>query len=162
MDFYIVRHGEAGKSLSSLRKDRERSLTATGRRQTENLAKFLQGLGLKFDEVVTSPLPRARETAELLVKGQRKVDLQVWEELRPEGDKEAMLSRLAKLGHNSKVLLVGHEPYLGVLIADLLGAEPGTLVLKKGGIARVRITTFSPRAKGEFRWLLSPRVLKRI
>ncbi len=162
MDLYIARHGEAGKSLSSARKDVERSLTVEGRKQAEDIAGFFERLGVRFDAVATSPLPRAKETADRAVALQKKLKLQVWEELMPEGEKDAMLAKLAKIGHGSSVLVVGHEPYLTALVSELIGCTPGTLVLKKGGLIRLQITTFSPAAKGELRWLLSPRVIRRI
>lgn len=163
MDLFVARHGEAGKSLTNAQKDTERPLTADGRKEAEAIAAFVEKLGIRFDEVISSPLRRSKETAEVVMKRQKKkLKLQLWDELRPEGEREAMLTRLAALGHGSKVLLVGHDPYLSTLIADMIGAGSGTIILKKGGVVRVRVTTFSPQAKGELRWLLSPRVLKRV
>ena len=162
MDLYLVRHGESGSSLADVKRDKERSLTSEGREEVEEVADSISRLGLEFDEVATSPLPRAKETAQIIAKRQKKAKLSVWDELRPEGDRRAMLSRLAKMGHESEVLLVGHEPYLTSLVADLMGAKPGTMLLKKAGLVRVRVTSFAPSAKGELRWLLSPRVLKAI
>jgi phosphohistidine phosphatase len=162
LDLYIARHGEAGKSLANARRNDERSLTTEGRREAERLGELASEMMLRFDEVASSPLPRARETAEAIVKLQKKVKLQLWDELRPEGNKSAALDRLSKIGHGSKVLLVGHEPYLTSLIGDLLGAKAAGIVLKKGGLARIHVTSFSPSPRGELRWLLSPRLVKRI
>ena len=163
MDLFVARHAEAGKSLTNAQKDTERPLTAEGRREAEAIAAFADRLGIKFDEVISSPLRRSKETAEAIMKRQKKkLKLQLWDELRPEGARQAMLTRLAAIGHGSKVLLVGHDPYLSTLIADMIGSTPGTVILKKGGIVRIRVTTFSPQAKGELRWLLTPRVLKRV
>jgi len=162
VDLFIARHAEAGKSLTNAQKDTERPLTSEGRSEAEAIGAFVVKLGIRFDEVISSPLRRSRETAEAITKRQKKkVKLQFWDELRPEGEREAMLTRLAAIGHGSKVLLVGHDPYLSTLIADMIGSSSGTIILKKGGVARVRVTTFSPQARGELRWLLSPRVLKR-
>ena len=161
VDLFIARHGEAGRSLPNAQKDTERPLTADGRREAETIGAFVENIGIRFDEVISSPLRRSKETAEAVIKHQKKkLKLQLWEELKPEGEREAMLARLAAIGHDSKVLLVGHEPYLSALIADMIGSSSGAVILKKGGVARVRVTTFSPQTKGELRWLLSPRVLK--
>jgi len=162
MDLYIVRHGESGKSIVDLKRDNERSLTSAGRKEVEQIADSIERLGVEFDEIVSSPLPRAKETARIIEKHQKKAKLQVWEELRPEGNRQQVMSRLAKLGHQSEVLLVGHEPYLTSVVGDLIGARPGTILLKKAGLVRVRVTSFVPSAKGELRWLLSPRVLKAV
>jgi len=162
VDLYLLRHGEAGKSLAVAEKDVARSLTVEGRKEVEKVATSMAKLGLKFDRVLSSPLNRARETAEIVAKSTgRKAKIEYWDELRPEGDKKAFTSRLAKLGHGSCVLVVGHEPYLTTLISEMIDARGGIL-LKKAGLARVRLTTFLPVAKGELRWLLSPRVMKGI
>ena len=162
MDLYLVRHGESGSSLADIRRDNERSLTSEGREEVEKVADSIGRLGVEFDEIATSPLPRAKETAQIIAKYQKKARLSVWDELRPEGDRRAMLSRLARMGHGSEVLLVGHEPYITSVVADLMGAKPGTMLLKKAGLIRVRVTSFAPSAKGELRWLLSPRILKAV
>jgi phosphohistidine phosphatase len=162
MDLYLVRHGESGRSLADVKRDKERSLTSEGRKEVEEIADCIKRLGVEFDEIATSPLPRAKETAQIIATCQKKAKLSMWDELRPEGDGRAMLSRLAKMGHESKVLLVGHEPYLTSAVADLMGARSGTILLKKAGLIRLRVTSFAPSAKGELRWLLSPRVLKAV
>jgi phosphohistidine phosphatase len=162
MNLYLARHGEAGKSMADAKRDTKRPLTSEGRKEVEEIADSIVRLGVRFDEIATSPLPRAIETARIIAKRQKKAKLLVWDELSPEGDRRAMLSRLAKMGHESEVLLVGHEPYLTSVVADLMGARPGTILLKKAGLVRVRVTSFVPSAKGELRWLLSPRVLKAI
>lgn len=145
-----------------VKRDNERSLTNEGRKEVEEIAASIERLGLEFDEIASSPFPRAKETAQIIAKRQKKAKLLVWDELRPDGDRRAMMSRLAKMGHESEVLLVGHEPYLTSVVADLMGANPGTILLKKAGLVRVRVTSFAPSAKGELRWLLSPRVLKAV
>lgn len=163
VDLFIARHAEAGKSLTDAQKDTERPLTAEGRKEADAIGEFAEKLGIRFDEVVSSPLRRSKETAEAVLKRQKKkLKLELWDELRPEGEQGVMLTRLAAIGHGSQVLVVGHDPYLSTLIGDMIGSGQGTIVLKKGGLARIRITTFSPHAKGELRWLLSPRILKQI
>ena len=162
MDLYIVRHGEAGNSQGDAKKDEERSLTSEGRKEVEAIASSIANLGLQFDEIASSPLPRAKETAQIIAKRQKKAKLMFWDELRPEGDQRAMLSRLAKIGHEAEVLVVGHEPYLTGVVEGLMGAKPGTMLLKKAGLVRVRVTSFTPAARGELRWLLSPKVLKAV
>lgn len=163
MDLYVLRHGVAGKSISELEKDRARSLTAEGKKEVEEVAAAIEHLGLKFDRVVSSPLSRAAETAEIVakaMKGKRRVEY--WDELKPEGDRRAFASRLAKLGHGSTVLVVGHEPYLTTMISEAIGAKGGRILLKKAGLARIRLTVLLPAPRGELRWLLSPRVMKDI
>ena len=145
-----------------MKRDLERSLTSTGRKEVEKISESIERLGVEFDEIASSPLPRAKETAQIIAKRQKKAKFLVWDELGPEGDRRAMLARLAKMGHEHKVLLVGHEPYLTNVVAEVIGARAGTVLLKKAGLVRVKVTAFVPSAKGELRWLLSPRVLKAV
>ena len=162
MDLYILRHGESGQSLADAKRNNERSLTTAGRKEVEEIAESIERLGVEFDEIAFSPLPRAKETARIVAKRQKRAKLQMWDELRPEGDRRATFSRLARMGHDAEILIVGHEPYLTGIVAELMGARPGAILLKKAGLVRIRVTSLSPGAKGELRWLLSPRVLKAI
>ena len=163
MNLYVLRHGEAGKSFNVAAKDGRRSLTEEGRKEVRRVAASLRVLGVHFDSIVSSPLSRATETAELVAtETNPRVKVELWDELKPEGDKRRFYARLARLGRESSVLIVGHEPYLSSLIADIVDARGARLVLKKAGLARVNVTVLGPDVKGELRWLLSPRVLKKI
>jgi len=165
VNVFILRHGEAGTRVSMPSRDSERSLTEAGKKEMEKVAESLFGLGVEFDRIITSPLKRAMETAEIVAKAydSKSPKLETWEELLPEGSKQALLQRLSKLRQDSDSLLVGHEPYLSTLISEIIVGNPrGRILLKKGGLAKVQITAFSPKATGELRWLLTPRHLKKM
>ena len=159
-----MRHGEAGKSLSVRAKDVERSLTAEGKEELEDVARALSRLKIRPDYVVSSPLKRARETASIASKTLKKRDkVEIWDELKPEGSKEELYKRLSKMKPESSVLCVGHEPYLTQMINEVLGHQgPSKIVLKKSGVARLSIKVFNPKVEGELRWLLTPRLLRRM
>lgn len=165
MNIFILRHGEAGTRVSVASKDFERPLTETGRNDVEKIAGSLLQLRVGFDKIVTSPLKRAKESAEILAKVYEKQSpkLEIWEELRPEGSKSELLLRLSKQKQDSDVLLVGHEPYLSSLIGEIIsGNSSARILVKKGGVAKVQIVSFSPKVTGELRWLLTPRHLKKL
>jgi len=164
MEIFILRHGEAGKSLSVRAKDVERSLTAEGKEELEDVARALSRLKIRPDYVVSSPLKRARETASIASKTLKKRDkVEIWDELKPEGSKEELYKRLSKMKPESSVLCVGHEPYLTQMINEVLGHQgPSKIVLKKSGVARLSIKVFNPKVEGELRWLLTPRLLRRM
>jgi phosphohistidine phosphatase len=163
MELYIMRHGEAGKSLATLVRDGKRSLTEQGKKEVKDVAGSISALGLKFDHIVSSPLSRAAETAKIVAKTSRpRLDVEYWDELKPEGNRKELLSRVAKLEQRSSVLLVGHEPCLTSLISELIGGGGARLVLKKSGLARISLAALGPEVRGELRWLLSPRILKRV
>jgi phosphohistidine phosphatase len=163
LDLYLLRHGEAGKSLAAAATDSKRSLTEDGRKEVKRVAASLGVLGIHFDRIVSSPLSRAAETANLVAATTNpRVRVELWDELKPEGDPKRLWARLAGLGRESTVLIVGHEPYLSSLIAGIIDAKSARLVLKKAGLARVNVAVLGPDIKGELRWLLSPRIMKRI
>jgi phosphohistidine phosphatase len=162
MDVFVLRHGEAGNRQKLMVADTKRTLTEAGRKEVEEIAKRLSRLKLKPDRIITSPLVRARETAEIVAKVQASDKPEEWDELKPEGDRQQFYSKLSKLKSDSSAMIVGHEPYLSTMICEVIGAPGGRLVLKKGGLARVRIDSLSPRVAGELRWLLSPGLLKKL
>jgi phosphohistidine phosphatase len=164
MELYILRHAEAGKSLAAQARDAERSLTAEGKDELEDVARALWRLKIRPDYIICSPLKRARETANMVAKGLKGRDkVEIWDELKPEGSKQELFRRLAKLKQESSVLCVGHEPYLTQAINDVMGHQGASkIVLRKCGLARLSIKAFNPKVEGELRWLLTPRLLKRM
>ncbi len=164
MNIFFLRHGEAGKRVAVPSKDLDRSLTESGKTEIAKIARSIKRLDVELDKIVTSPLPRARETAEIVTKFQKKSGkVELWDELRPEGNRTELFQRLAKLRQDSELLIVGHEPYLSTAIGDLIsGNSSARIVLKKGGLARVDMTSFHPKPSGELRWLLSPKLLKNL
>ena len=167
MELYILRHGEAGKRLVAGSKDSERPLTFTGEEEVKEIANALAGLGLKPDFIAASPLARARQTAEIVAKKLKvkKGKFELWDELKPEGSRLALYSKIAQFKPDESVMIVGHEPFLSDLVGDLIfdgKANNARIVLKKAGLAKVGLTSLRPKAKGELRWLLTPRHMKRM
>ena len=165
MELYILRHGEAGQR-SSQPGDGIRPLTSAGKAEILQIAKALKVIGLKFDLVVTSPLKRAYDTAMIVSDifniGNR---LQVWKELSPEGQRTDIYRKISQLREEYAVLVVGHQPLLGDMVNDIIHkgkSSPCNLLLKKGGVVRLRLVSKNNIPRGELRWLLSPRILKNI
>lgn len=164
VDLYILRHGEAGKRLSAGRKDSERALTVAGKKDMEQIADALAALGVKLDLMATSPIARSRQTAAIVAKKLKvkKDKLQEWDELKPEGSRVKLYERLIRLKPETSIMVVGHEPYLSSLLSELVfDGEKGRIVMKKAGLARVNVISFKSKPKGELRWLLTPRIMKR-
>jgi len=162
IDLFILRHGEAGNRMTVVEKDSERPLTPEGRTEMQKIAKSLKAIGLQTDRIYTSPLRRARETAEIAAKILEIPTLEEWDELKPDGSKTGLYRKLARLEQNLRPILVGHEPYLTSMIGEIIGTTSAKIVLKKGGVAKVRITSFSPRISGELRWLLTPKIIAKM
>jgi len=163
-----MRHGEAGKRIPVAAKDSVRALTAAGRQDVEEVGEALAKLGFRFDVVATSPLKRAKETASIVSEAlNRKSRIEEWSELSPEGSRSALYRRLTSVRPGSKVLCVGHEPYLTIAMGEIAGrggdGSAGFRVsLKKAGMAKLLVTGFNPRISGELRWLLTPKQIRRM
>ena len=164
MELVVLRHGEAGRRVALASDDAERGLTVAGKDEVKDVAQAMKRLDLEFDVIATSPLRRARETAEIVAKelGLDKT-LRIWDELKPEADSKILYRRLSRLNQDSCVLMVGHEPFLSTMIGEMITGGRGChIVLKKSGIAKLEISSFTPAPTAELRWLLTPRVAKRL
>lgn len=127
---FLIRHGIAEEARPG-QSDAARALTEEGRRRLVGVARGLAALGIAFDELVHSPLLRAVETAEVLAElavGPTRVDPALAEPPGPE-----LLARLS----GPRTALIGHEPYLGQLLALLLPGRPApsAFAFKKAGVA---------------------------
>jgi phosphohistidine phosphatase len=144
--------------------DHARPLTSAGRAEILEEARALKKIGIKFDLIITSPLKRAFETANIVAgiyKAKNK--LKVWNELAPEGNKVELYQKISQLKEENFVLLVGHEPQLTEITKEIIHSNkttPCNILLKKGGLLRINILKRAPFPKGELRWLLTPRILK--
>ena len=155
MQVYFLRHGLADWPNWDKRRDDERPLTGEGVEKVKAEAKAIQQLDLQLDAILTSPLLRARQTAEPVA---RRLGLDVIEEpaLAPGFDIERLGGVLRRHAGASAILLVGHEPDFSRTIAQLIGG--GRVAMKKGGLARVDLDALDPPA-GELVWLLAPKTL---
>jgi phosphohistidine phosphatase len=162
-ELYLMRHGIAAKhGADGAFDDAKRKLTAEGKDKLQDIAKGLKRLRVEFDWVLSSPLVRAAETAEIVrdFLGSQ-VPMEVCEALRPGESPEKLISFLSKHKERKRILLVGHEPDLGILAGRLIGAgHEANLVFKKGGCCLVACDHLTLRTPGELVWWLTPRVLR--
>ena len=164
-ELYIMRHGIAAeRSASTVMDDAKRPLTSDGKQKMREIAAGLVRAGLEVDWIVSSPLVRAEETAQILEEALApQPPLDSCEALSPGGDPEALIAFLAKHSDRRRVLVVGHEPDLGELAARLIGAgRNANMPLKKGGCCLVTFSEFPPKAPGRLVWWLPPRVMRKL
>ena len=158
----LLRHGiaeEPSTDQPAEQADAARPLTAAGRRRTRAVLQRLVQRQLLCDRLFSSPLLRAWQTAELAVATELAPAIELAEPLAPGGDALAWLARLAALHPlaGQTIALVGHEPDLGGLAAALIGARPGSLQLKKAGVAVLQWWPDQPAARLQL--LLTPKLL---
>jgi phosphohistidine phosphatase len=161
----IMRHGIAAeRSGSAVIDDSRRPLTSEGKEKMQEIASGLARIGLKLDWIVSSPLVRALETAEIIAEAlDSKPPLEPCDALRPGGEPEALLTFLAKRPARRRVMVVGHEPDLGELAARLIGAgRSANMPFKKGGCCLISFAEFPPKTPGRLAWWLPPRILRRL
>ena len=152
MELYFLRHGEADWP-DWAKPDDERPLNKRGREEMKKVAAFLARLNLSLDHIVTSPLPRAEQTARIVTK-KLAVKLQEDPALAP-GCGISELKHLLKKYPGESLMLVGHEPDFSETISALTGA---TLKLAKAGLALVELD--AAQMRGRLLWLFPPRILK--
>jgi phosphohistidine phosphatase len=164
---YIMRHGPAEDQADS-GMDEDRALTASGRERVRNVAKLLVELGEEPLQIITSPLVRAVQTAEIVAVvtrlGDREGEVDVRRELSPaEGGGAALVAALASTA-SKRVMLVGHEPDLSELISALLaGASHGTAKPVLPSFDKAMVVGLHVESRDEhtrLRFVLDPRGLK--
>ncbi|HUW86007.1 MAG TPA: phosphohistidine phosphatase SixA [Methanoregula sp.] len=158
MDLFVLRHGKAGQS-SEEPDDTKRALTADGKDEMRKVGKWMRQKKFRFEVIATSPLTRAYETADIVARSLAKKDrLAVWEELAPGGDLDTICYRAAQFDEGAALLLIGHEPLLSTLISRIIsGNDNVSLILAKGGLAKIRNYSFNKRPSGDLQWLLTPK-----
>jgi phosphohistidine phosphatase len=166
MNVYLLRHAHAlGLDAPGVERDEDRPLSEEGRRQTALVAGAVQALGLKFDQVLSSPLRRATETAHellahmgLMPKSEIPSAVLACEGLAPGTSSKKLMKRLRSLEAND-VLLVGHSPDLAEHAGWLIGGKQSQLEIAKAGLACVRCDAPARKGVGTLVWLMTPEMI---
>jgi phosphohistidine phosphatase len=154
MRIYLLRHGDAEDQAASGR-DFDRRLTPEGIERMRAEAKGMQALDLTFEAIFTSPLLRAKETAEIVAET-LKLDAPILDERIGGGFRLSVVQAiLAKQGRGEKFLFAGHQPDMSLTIQQLCG---GQAEMKRGSLACLECARPEP-GQGVLLWLLTPRQL---
>ena len=155
MILYFLRHGKAGQGNPADPADDARELTGGGVADLQAAARLWRRLNLRPDVVLTSPLPRAAQTARLFVKGVELPHEPIADDrLRPGAEWGDMARAIAHHREARRVMFVGHEPDLSRAVETLTGAR--AIRLRKGGLACVEFPGIPEPGAGELAWLLDP------
>jgi phosphohistidine phosphatase len=158
MDLYVIRHAEAvSREDVNGMADEDRPLTDAGRDQCRVLAAALQTHHVTLHKVVSSPLLRARQTAEVLIEhgAAPKPELLECDELAPGGRAKKVTRFLLGL-EGDAIAVVGHMPDLGEYVGWLIGEKKMGLTLAKAGVALVRFDGAPDKGAGRLTWLVTP------
>ena len=162
LELYLIRHGVAAERGEEYPDDSKRPLTGTGMTRLRQEARALNELEIGFDVIISSPLVRTKQTAEIIA-GTLKEKPQVItsDSLAPAGTPAGVMQELARHARKARVALVGHEPNLGELAARLIGAR-SPIQFKKGAICRIDFDILPPKSLGQLQWFVTPRMLRRM
>ncbi len=158
----LVRHAIAAERGEAFPDDTKRPLTHKGVQRFRDAVQGLAAIDESVELVLTSPLVRARQTADLLSEGlpshPRVVETA---SLCPGASFRALIDELANHTKRSRIALVGHEPGIGEVAARLIGAR-GSMPFRKGGMCRIDVDALPPAAHGRLVWFATPRMLRKM
>jgi phosphohistidine phosphatase len=161
-ELYIVRHDIAEERGDAWPDDAKRPLTEEGTHRMRRAARALARIGVCVDVVLTSPLVRTRQTAELFAAAFSPHPAVVHlDALGPDGSASAVVAELDKYSKKKRIALVGHEPGVGDLASRLAGLRQ-PMEFKKGAICRIDVDALPPKGPGTMRWFLSPKILRNL
>jgi phosphohistidine phosphatase len=165
MRLYIVRHGIAElRSISSAR-DGDRALTSEGLEKMQRQARGMKAAGCIPDMILSSPLVRARQTAEILLQAfGTDVTLDVSENLAPGGDRGALYREIVRYSETLHgLMLVGHQPSLGEIAGELAwGSRECHIEFKKGGLCMIDLDVYQGEIRGNLVGLFPPSILRKL
>ena len=164
MEIYLVRHGLA-QQLGQKNEfaDEKRTLTSQGRERMREIARGLKKIGIFPDLLMTSPLVRAVETAEIVAEalGLDQRQIHSTNSLAPGGSFQELFGEIKHQKRTESVVLVGHEPDLSSLLSQIVSGDGSLSVpLKKGGVCCINVAETVPAFRGSLIWLLTPKQLR--
>jgi len=162
VELYIVRHAIAAERGPEWPDDNKRPLTDRGIDRFKEVVAGLVFLEVQLDIIFTSPLMRARQTAEFLADGLlEKVPIETADALAPGHTSLEVMEQIAReAGGATRVAVVGHEPDLGALAGWLIGARRA-LPFKKGGVGRFEMDSLASRY-ATLTWHMPPKALRKL
>jgi phosphohistidine phosphatase len=165
MILYIVRHAIAVPRGTPGIKDDDRALTEEGIEKMKRAASGLHSLGYVPEIILSSPLIRARQTAEILLKAfGKEVKLETSPYLAPSGSREKLYRDIAvQAKRRESLMLVGHQPSLGEIAGEIAwGSAEHYVEFKKGGACAIELESVRGIPKGRMISLLTSSILRKI
>jgi phosphohistidine phosphatase len=159
MLLYFLRHASAGKTMLNPKKDERRPLDEEGILQARYMGRLLANLDVQVDQIVSSPLKRARQTASLVANELAfEAAVQLDDALRPEAEFQQFQAMLARYGKYDAIMVVGHNPSFTEFLSKAVSARSGAaqIEFKKGSVAKVDMHGRT----GTLQWLVTPKIAR--
>jgi phosphohistidine phosphatase len=163
MMLYIMRHGLADEPTPK-GDDSARRLTSKGVDKIRKAADGMRATGLAFNAILTSPITRAMQTAEIVASEIGGAKPRAVPELSTGASPTGALEALIKLRLPESVLVVGHEPTLSRLASLMLtgSSESVGIKLKQGGVIALEFPDRVERGGAQLRWMMTQRQLRQL
>ena len=159
-ELYIIRHGLAEARGDAWPDDNKRPLTDEGMSRMRKSVRGLARIGVSIEVILTSPLVRARQTADIVAGGlDPRPSIVIVDSLAPTGSYAAVVKDLEKHARKCRLALVGHEPMIGELAARLIGSRH-PIEFKKGAVCRIDVDNLPPAGPGDLQWMLPPKMMR--
>ena len=157
MIVYFLRHASAGKSMANQKKDEQRPLDEDGILQARYVGRLLANLDVQVEQIVSSPLKRARQTASLVANELAfEPAVQIEDALRPDAEFEQFQAMLAHYKKYESIMVVGHNPSLTEFLIKSMSTGATQIDFKKGAVAKVEMNGRT----GSMQWLVTPRIAR--
>jgi phosphohistidine phosphatase len=156
---YVLRHGIAIPHGTPGVDDDDRPLTSEGEKKLREVAEGLRQLELRLDRIVTSPLPRASRTAEIVADVLDLPDAPELADALRASNRAESVKQWLDTREEDHLMIVGHNPCFEDLVALLTTGSTGRpiCILRKGGVAAL---TAQPDGSYLLEWLARPRILR--
>jgi phosphohistidine phosphatase len=161
MIVYFLRHASAGLHKVLPKEDEKRPIDKIGEQQCHDVGRALVALGVKVESIISSPLTRAVQTAELAVKELGYKDrIEISEAMRPEASYDQFHDLLTQHAKSEAIMVVGHNPSITEFLLRLvIGSDHSECIdFKKGAVAKVSVED----GNGVLNWLFTPKMASKL
>lgn len=159
MTIYFLRHASAGKSVTDPKKDDRRPLDEEGILQARYIGRMLANLDVQVEQIVSSPLKRALQTASLVANELAfEAPIRTDDALLPGSGFDQFRALLSRLRKFEAIIVVGHNPNLTEFLSKTISGSSGSaeIEFKKGAVARVELEGRG----GTLHWLVVPKIAR--
>ncbi len=157
MLIYLLRHGDASQEYQN---DRQRPLSEEGKTSVKKVAEYVLRNKINPTRLITSPMLRAWQTANIVAEALNLNDkIEESDSMMPDSNPDDILRILTRLDNNERVLLVGHQPLLGILISNLISKGFANIEVRKSSLACVEIHQPVSAGKGVLKFFINPELI---
>jgi phosphohistidine phosphatase len=158
VEVYLLRHGIAEDRAESGR-DADRALTDDGRKKLTKVLERARKAGVTPTLILSSPLKRAFETAEIAAKELGySSEISITNSLTPDSSPHRVWTEIRAHRDEPALLLAGHEPLFSATVASMLGSSRSMVEFKKAGLVRIDFDSLGAEPRGVLMWMITPKL----